>query len=294
MGYTWRGGKGAILESWGPSVEARGYWDREDFWQGTGPQESEIQFNLRGSFRGNVGGSLSYSRSAFSFAKGDYSGLYLFQAGPGGGEGAEGTYLPFLPNQKAFSALDEVRFRGWIGSWEKVRISAGASWSETPIFDPSGVPADAAEEWATNVNLTFYPTGSLQAAFGVRHSRLYRQRDGSRYSTATIPRLQGKYQFTRALFIRGIFEYASQTRGEILDPESGFPVAACGEACSLRSARQGFDFQVEGLVGYEPSPGTVVFLGYSRQMKDLGSFRFQEVTTQADGLFLKVSYRFRM
>jgi hypothetical protein len=50
---------------------------------------------------------------------------------------------------------------------------------------------------------------------------------------------------------------------------------------------------MEGLVGYEPSPGTVVFVGYARQMRDAAGFRFQDVTTRADGLFVKLSYRFR-
>ena len=47
-------------------------------------------------------------------------------------------------------------------------------------------------------------------------------------------------------------------------------------------------------MGYEPSPGTVVYLGYSRQMRDGEAFGVRNVTTRADGLFVKVSYRFRM
>jgi hypothetical protein len=89
-------------------------------------------------------------------------------------------------------------------------------------------------------------------------------------------------------------EYASQTRGDLLDPETGRPLAYCSEDCTVRSGSESHDFSLEGLMAYEPSPGTVVFLGYSRQMRDAGSFQFREVTTQADGLFLKLSYRFRM
>ncbi len=51
---------------------------------------------------------------------------------------------------------------------------------------------------------------------------------------------------------------------------------------------------MEGLLAYEPSPGTVFFLGYSRQMRDGRGFRFQDVRTRADGLFVKLSYRFRL
>jgi hypothetical protein len=287
VGYTWRGKEGAVVESWGPSVEVQGYWERDAFWAGAGPQEAEVQLNLSGSFRNNIGGRLSYSRSLFSFSPLAYQGLYL-------GGGAEAGTDAFSPGAGLFSGLDAVRLRGWLSSWERARVSMGGSWSETPIFDPTGVPADLAESWSGDLNLTLYPSGSLQAAVGLRHVSLFRQRDGSRYSSATIPRIQARYQFTRALFVRGVGEYASQTRGEIRDPDTGRTLLSCEEECSARSGSERFDFRLEGLVGYEPSPGTVFFLGYSRQMRDTRSFGLRDLTTRADGLFLKVSYRFRM
>ncbi|MFO8172869.1 MAG: DUF5916 domain-containing protein [Longimicrobiales bacterium] len=304
VGYTWRGGPGALVESWGPSLEVEGYWEREDFWAGTGPLESEVQLSFRAFFRNNIGTFLTYSRNSFSYGPEDYQGLYV--ASPElaslshDGNPSPGPLVPgpdlrtFSPAAALFSGLDALRLRSWMSSWERVRLSLGASWSETPIFDRTGVPADVADSWSGDVGVTVYPTGSLQAEAGLRHVSLFRQRDGSRYSSATIPRLQARYQFTRALFARTIGEYSSQTSGDLLDPETGFPVARCDEGCTLRSSSDSFDFRLEGLLGYEPSPGTVVFLGYTRQMRDQASFRFQDVTTRADGLFLKVSYRFRM
>jgi hypothetical protein len=287
LGYTWRGKKGALVESWGPSAEVRSYWEREDFWAGSGPQEREVQVNLSASFRNNVGGFLSFSRSAFSFSPQAYEGLFL-------DDGTGGAGVAFTPDPGLFGALDELRIRGWVSGWERARMSMGGSWGETPIFDPSGVPVDVADAWGGNLDLTLYPSGSMQATLGIRHVSLFRQGDGSRYSSATIPRVQARYQFTRALFVRGTGEYSSQSRGDILDPVTGTPILSCGEGCSLRAGSERFDFQLEGLVGYEPSPGTVVFLGYSRQMRDTMAFRLRDVTTRADGLFLKVSYLFRM
>jgi hypothetical protein len=293
IGYTWRGGQGALVESWGPSVEAQGYWAREDFWASRSPQEVEFQLNLSGSFRGNVGGFLSYSRSSYGFSPQDYEGLFVLQGQETSGAPGPAGASPFYPGKSLFSDLDAVRLRSWISRWERVRISFGASWRETPVFDRSGVPAHVADGLGGDLNLTFYPTGSLQAEVGVRHSRLSRKRDGSLYSSATIPRLQVRYQFSRALFVRGLGEYSSQSRGELLDPATGLPLATCDDTCETRDGSEAFDFRLEGLLAYEPSPGTVLFLGYSRQMKDQGSFQFREVTTRADGLFLKVSYRFR-
>jgi hypothetical protein len=95
--------------------------------------------------------------------------------------------------------------------------------------------------------------------------------------------------------VRAVGEYRSQRRGDLLDPATGTPISYCDDgACSPRSGSDSHDFRLEGLLGYEPSPGTVVFVGYTRQMRDTSAFEFRDVTTQADGLFLKLSYRFRM
>lgn len=289
IGYTFRGGSGALVENWGPSLEVEGTWNRDDFWAGRGPEESQLQFNLSASFRGNVGGFLSFSRSAFSFRPERYEGLFV-----GGSDGQPGP--AFAPDADLFGDLDAVRLRSWISTWDKVRFGLGASWNETPIFERSaGLPADRASAWGADVDVTLQPTDAFQATVGARHSTITRQRDGSTYSSATIPRLEARYQFSRSLFVRGIGEYALQKRGDVLDPHTGLPIVSCGDGdCVAQTGSDRYDFSVEGLVGYEPSPGTVVFLGYSRQMRDTAGFRFQQVQTRADGLFVKLSYRFRM
>ena len=154
---------------------------------------------------------------------------------------------------------------------------------------------DLGNSWSGDVGVTLIPTGSAQLELGFRHVTIVRARDGSRYSSATIPRVQARYQLTRALYVRGIGEYSSQERGDLLDPVSGQRVWSCGTSgCVARTGSDAHDFRLEGLLGYEPSPGTVVFLGYTRQFRDTSAFSFTEVRPTADGLFLKLSYRFRM
>ncbi|MGI9625650.1 MAG: hypothetical protein ACR2QM_02335 [Longimicrobiales bacterium] len=103
------------------------------------------------------------------------------------------------------------------------------------------------------------------------------------------------YQLTRSLFVRGIGEYSSQERGNVLDPETGQQVYRCtDEGCSARVGSDSHDFRLEGLLAYEPSPGTVFFLGYTREFEDTSAFAFRQVRPMQDGLFLKLSYRFRL
>ena len=285
-GYTFRGGRGALVESWGPSVEAEGYWDRSDFWAGSGPLETELEMGLRAFLRGNIGIFADYRLSSFDFGPEFYDG---FRSGATATSAA-----PFSVDSDLFSGLQQLSFRTWVGSWERVRGSVSGSWRETPVF-ARGVPVDLGESWGGDVGLTLYPTGSIQAEIGVRHSSIFRKRDGSRYSSATIPRIQARYQISRALFVRGIGEYSSQERGDVLDPVTGEQVFTCSEGeCRERVGSDAHDFRVEALLAYEPSPGTVVFFGYTRQFQDTSGFSFREVRPTQDGLFLKLSYRFRM
>ena len=70
---------------------------------------------------------------------------------------------------------------------------------------------------------------------------------------------------------------------------------SCDEdGCDARTGSDANDFHLEGLITYEPNPGTVFYIGYSRDMAEPEAFQFQDVQAQADGLFIKLSYRFRM
>jgi hypothetical protein len=284
--YTFRGRRGALLESWGPSVEVESLWLRDDFWRGAGPLETQVGGGLRAFFRGNIGTFLNYRRNAFNFGPDLYDRLYT--------GATEGALQPWVADRSRFSDLQSISLRSWINSWETVGLSLGGGWAETPIFS-SGLPIDLGTSWSGDVGVTLIPTGSAQVELGLRHVTIVRARDGSRYSSATIPRVQARYQITRALYVRSIGEYSSQERGDLLDPTSGQPVWSCGTSgCAARTGSDAHDFRLEGLLGFEPSPGTVVFFGYTRQFRDTSAFSFTQVRPTADGLFLKLSYRFRL
>lgn len=286
-GYTFIGSRESTVQSWGPFVESQAIWERDAFWSGRSPLEWEIETGLRLSFRSNIGGFVSYRRSAFSIGPESYERYFTVAA--------DGALESLRADSGSFDALDRVSLRSWINTWERVRLGAALTWQETPIF-ARGVPVDVGTNWSADVDLTFTPTSPLEVGLGVRRSVIHRKQDGARYSSATIPRFEARYQFSRALFIRGLTEYASQSRTGILDPENGRAVTYCssGAACAPLTGSNDFDFRIEGLLGYEPTPGTVVFFGYSRSMRDTESFGFTDLRSESDGLFIKLSYRSRL
>jgi hypothetical protein len=288
VGYNWFGDRGAFLEQISPSLEARGYWDHDRFWDGESIGEGELQLSSRFSFKDNITVFGNAKLSMFEYQPEQYDGLFVEQG--------DGSFTPFRPDQGLFDRLTSYTVGIWVNKWQRVRGNIRYTVSETPIFDRSfGVAVEPADSRSANASLNLYPTRSLVAEIGVNYTTLTRQRDGVEYSTAVIPRIRAQYQFTRALFLRGIFEYGSQERGDLYDPVTGRPIYRCDDdGCDARAGSVGHDFRFEGLVGYEPSPGTVFFLGYSRQMQDASAFGFENVRPTADGLFVKLSYRFRM
>ena len=284
VSYSWYGGRGALVERWGPSVEVQGYWDHDALWDGNRWKEAETRLLLSLSLRNNVSVWFTARRSEFASPAENYDGLITR---PGG------VVTPFVPNKNLFDGLNSFNMFMFASGWERLRGRISADLKEVPIFY-GGDPVDVADSWGGEISLTILPTRFLSMEAAVRYAVLTRK-DGTRYSRATIPRIKAQYQFNRALFLRGTLEYASAELGDLSAPGTNLLLESCDEdGCELLDGSDGNDILIEALLSYEPSPGTVFFLGYTRQMEDARRFGFEAVQPTADGLFAKLSYRFRM
>lgn len=286
--YNFWGKPGALVERVSPSLELEGFWNHDDFWAGGRPKEGQVQARVWASLRGNSSAYVSLSREFFDFDASRYEGLRVGDP--------SGPTTAFRPDPSIFEGMLGVRTGIRVGGSGSLRGDAGFGIKETPIFDRAhGVPVEPAREISADAELTWVPTRSLSLEASVRHLRLDRTSDGSRYSTATIPRLRVQYQFTKSLYARVIGEYAAQESGQLRDPATGLPLSSCdGDRCEIRTGRTSNTISGEALVAYEPSPGTVLYLGFTRQMSEISAFRFQRLEPVAEGLFAKVSYRFRL
>lgn len=285
--YNFRGSPGDLIERWGPTLEVEGFWDHDSFWRRNWAEERRLRLGGSVSFRNNITVFANYSRSAFQFNPVDYDGLFSTTAA--------GVTSPFVPDQSHFKGLSSATAFIWLNSFDRVRGNVRVTRSTTPLFDfITGTPVDVADSWSGDASLNLFPTTNLSGEIGVRSTSLFRQRDGTLYSRATIPRARAQYQFNRALFFRVIVEYGSQERGSLMTPTDGHAVSYCpADSCLALGGRESNDFSVETLLSYEPTPGTVFFVGYSRTMEDMEPFRFREIRPEAEGVFMKLSYRFR-
>ena len=159
--------------------------------------------------------------------------------------------------------------------------------------------AEAAEGRGLNafVGLTWKPTTALRIDGQWVHQRLTRARDGSRFSTANIPRLKIEYQLSRAIFFRYVGQYVSQEQAALVDPRTGQPLYFFDpdSASYFQVGPQvRHDFRNDLLFSYRPTPGTVFFFGYGASLSEPTAFSFRDLRRTSDGFFLKASYLYRM
>jgi hypothetical protein len=137
--------------------------------------------------------------------------------------------------------------------------------------------------------LELRPTPTVRVAATGTAFHLFRM-DGSEFARAIIPRLQLEYQPNRALFFRAIGEYRSERRAALLEPGTGDSLFVAGQA---QPAVRTNGLRVDLLASFEPTPGTVAFLGYGSSLETDGDFNWSRLERLNDGVFVKLAYRVR-
>ncbi|RMH17772.1 MAG: hypothetical protein D6701_07160 [Gemmatimonadetes bacterium] len=277
--HTTFGRPGALLERATAEVRFDGFWEHDAFWSGASPFEWEVEAQPTLNLRGDRSLSLILRSGYFRFSESAF-GAYAV-ATPGGG--SEPFALPPpLEHMLAVGFVPRLRISN------QVQLNGRIFLREIPIFveGSRGIELQAAPD------LTLRPTTALQVQLQHTFSRIRRQRDDSVFSTSNLSRLRVQYQFGKALFARAIVQFDLEERDALEDPATGRALLIFG---SPVAARRSGRFDGQFLVQYEPSPGTIFFLGYSRaEVGEHLGFDLGRLDPVEDGLFLKLSYLFRL
>jgi hypothetical protein len=169
----------------------------------------------------------------------------------------------------------------------QVNLNGRMYLRELPIYSE----ASRGFEFLIAPSLSLRPTDSFFLSLDQTIARIWRRADDSIFSTAVVSRLTSQYQFSRALFARILVQYGLEDRDALRDPGSGRAILVYGEAAE---AREEGTVQGQLLLQYQPSPGTIFYVGYSRVMEGAYSYGFGDKEPVADGIFLKLSYLFRL
>ena len=143
--------------------------------------------------------------------------------------------------------------------------------------------------WTVTGEVDVRPVPTVRMALTGTIFRLDRL-DGSEFARSTIPRLKVEYQPRRELFFRAIGEYRSDRTAALQDPATGAPLYVNGVP---QPATEYNGLRVDLLASYEPTPGTVAFLGYGSTLQTDEEFNWSRLQRMTDGFFVKLAYQIR-
>ena len=281
------GRPGALLESFTTFIMMGGTWGYDQFFDLDAPLETSVRANNRFTLRGGWTPSVTPTWQTAAFDPDFYSDYYVAST-----SGGVTDTIPFAVPGRVNDA---------------VALSLGVATPQFPLFSAS-VGVDLGKDIAYfepsrasalgfNTSVTLRPTEQLRVELRYAYARLDRERDGSRLSTAHIPRVKLEYQVSRPLFLRLVGQYTSQARDALRDPRTDQPILfydSDTDSYETSTTTTTNDLRLDVLLSFRPTPGTVLFLGYGSSLTEADRFRFRDLERVADGFFAKVSYLFRM
>jgi uncharacterized protein DUF5916 len=268
--FTLYGARGALLENLTVFFGPERTWLYDDFGFEPGVEGAEsfdATFQLRGGWELN--GHLQ--RDFVNFQDSTYAAYTI-------GSPSGSAYLP-SSDFSGFTWTTKVT----TPTWRKLGAELSYRRGRAAIFE-EGTTGRA---WLLTGKVELRPTSTVRIAATGTAFRLLRL-DDSEFARAIIPRLKLEYQPNRSLFFRGIGEYRSERRAELLNPATGAPLFVAGAA---QPATDFNGLRVDLLASYEPSPGTVAFLGYGSSLETDGDFNWSRLQRVNDGFFVKLAYQ---
>jgi len=276
---TGYGEPGALFETYGAFFGVGRLWDYAD--PGSGAIEGSESISPSATLRGgwNIGGGIE--RGFVSYDPADYDSYSLVAADQSTAPPPSAFVVP-EPERNLFNGSARVT----TPTFQIFSATASVQLGETPIFAEAAPGNSVRFDGAIDLR----PTSSLRASFQFTHLNLDRARDGSRFSTETIPRLKIEYQVTPAIFVRFVGQYSARKRSA-LENRFGLPIYVDGVLAEAESSNE---FRTDWLFSFRPTPGTLLYLGYGATMHEPGQQRFRQLERTVDGFFAKVSYLFRV
>jgi hypothetical protein len=276
---SWYGGPGALFEQvttfFGPVI----FWRYDDFFRLASSFEGEVGDTWLLTVRGGWGVNANIANNHQRFDPLDYPGYEV--------NGAGGP-SPFTVPHGLYNL--------WSGRVGVNTPNRALTLAATLGAGGNAIFAEAARGrgWFAEATAGWRPTEAIRIEARWTHLHINRTRDGSRFSTANIPRLKVEYQLTRDILVRYVGQYLAQDRSPLRDPRTGDPLLLNLAAQGRLGPAVVNDFRNDVLLSYRPTPGTVLFLGYGASLTEPEAFRFGQMVRAGDGFFLKASYLFRM
>jgi hypothetical protein len=270
--FTLYGARGALLENLTVFFGPERIWAYDNFGFNSGLEgfdQFDATFQLRNGWELNG----HFERDFVNFQDSSFAGYTI-------GSAAGPAYLP-LDDFSGFTGEAKVT----TPTWRQLGATVSYGRGRVAIFQEGAT----GRGWQLTGSVDLRPASTIRITALGTLFRLFRL-DGSEFARSTIPRLKVEYQPNRALFFRVIGEYRSERRAALLDPATGDSLFVGGAAQPVTEFN---GFRLDLLASFEPTPGTVAFLGYGSSLESDREFNWSRLERVNDGFFLKLAYQMR-
>ncbi len=271
------GRSGAALEQMSLGIQGNVFYDHDEFWGGGIPFEAELELHPAFTFRGGRTLWFILRDGYFRFRPEEYADYEV--------EGNDGDAQPFVV-QDDLTHLLALGFIPRVRVTSDLQLNGRLYYREVPIY----IEGARGLEIQASPDITLRLTTAAQVSLEYTYSRLWRRRDNTVFSIAHIPRVRTQYQFSKSLLVRAVLQYSLEEQDALRDPTTEQPLLIDGVT---QDETESGRFEGQFLLKYEPSPGTIFFVGYNRLMSGLANLRLSQMDLIGEGLFIKASYLFR-
>ena len=285
--YTWYTPPESFLETFSVDVLGVGIWQYRHLTAAERPEDIKLHFTgtvtLRGGWQLQAGIFVEH----FGYDSSLYTTYYL-----GHVVGSDTTFTHFvgtnnIPNTDNLLSLTTPQFSQFYATLTYVsgRDENFYEWSSADIG-------------FTSLTVDWRPTNKLRSEFTYTAQLYHRHSDGSLVGRTLIPRLDVEYQLSRPIFFRLVGQYDAAYQDNLRDDSrTNLPIYTFDPASGVYTRAATFttnQFVASALFSYQPTPGTVAFVGYGNNLSEPESFHFVTLRRTADSFFVKFSYLFRL
>ena len=256
-------------------------WQYSHFFRHGDAQDKKIHWSASSGLRGGWNVGAGYYLETFGFDQQLYSG-YQIQTASGL---IPFTGRPRITNHDYVFSLSTPQWKKFNGSLLYV------GGQDENFFEWAQADIDLIQ-----LAMAFRPSDRARVEGTFDYQDYWRRSDHTLVGRNMIPRVKFEYQITRAIFMRLVGEYDLSQHDDLRDEtRTNLPLVIDG---ALAAAERSRSLHGDYLFSYQPTPGTVLFLGYgSRADGDpnpIDRFNWQPLRRSADYFFAKYSYLFRL
>lgn len=279
---TWFGQRGSLLETLTGDFLLDDQWQYSHFFHQGDAQDKKLHISGNAGLRGGWNVGAGFYLETFGFDDNLYSSYQILAPT---GEMLPFTGTPRITNHDYVFTLSTPQWKWFNGSLLYVggHDENFYEWAQADIdLVQLGIHARPSDR------------ARIEGTFDYQDYR--RRSDGTRVGRNLIPRVKLEYQITRAIFMRLVGEYDQSENDDLRDEtRTNYPLLIDGQ---LATASRSRSLHGDYLFSYQPTPGTVFFLGYGSQADAppdaTQRFNWQPLRRASDYFFAKYSYLFRL